>query len=151
MNIHFSISHIGKLTFIILITYFSITNFFIFNSEIIKLLEKYEQMSNLISIEIEDLMSPLMTTKTLSKRKDDGEHLTRKRRKIEVEEEDKENTPVLAQRQVPIQQLTPPLTPTPTHHARKPIQNLSFTNIIFDHTHRISYSACLDMLQIFLG
>ncbi len=147
MNIHFSISRIGKFTYFYLIVRLLI---FIFYSEIIKLLEKYEQMSNLISIEIEDLMSPLMTTKTLSKRKDDGEHLTRKRRKIEVEEEDKENTPVLAQRQVPIQQLTPPLTP-PTRHIRKPIQNLSFTNIIFDHTHRISYSACLDMLQIFLG
>ena len=93
-----------------------------------------------------------MTSKiTIQEKRSEELESTRRKRKRNEELEDKENTPVLAKRALPIQhqQLTPPLTPA--RHTRKPIQNLSFTNIIFDHTHRISYSAITEMLQLFLG
>lgn len=111
----------------------------LFLRNIMRLLEKYEQLSNLISIEIEDLMSPLIEARRI-----DVESAARRQRvalKRKRDEEDKENK--LPGRIMP-SLITPPATPA------RILSNLSFTNIKFDHTHRVSYTACLNMLQKFL-
>jgi hypothetical protein len=114
------------------------------------LLERYEQISNYISIEIEDLMSPIIKKDCSTNREE--KRGSKRKRVEEEEEEDKENTP-LTKKQYSTQQLTPPTTPASVSRTiqRKTIKNLSFTNIIFEHTFRISYSSITEIMQMFLG
>ena len=79
----------------------------------------------------------------------------RRGKRKRVEEDNKENTPFIPSKRQQFnsiqQQLTPPTTPAGKQIQRKTIKNLSFTNIIFEHTFRISYSSISEILQMFIN
>ena len=118
------------------------------------LIERYEQISNFISIEIEDLMSPIMKQDSVTTTTNTTGDRRRGKRK-RVEEDNKENTPFIPSKRQQFnsiqQQLTPPTTPAGKQIQRKTIKNLSFTNIIFEHTFRIFYSSISEIFQMFIN
>ncbi|CAF0930579.1 unnamed protein product [Brachionus calyciflorus] len=146
--------------------------------DLLKILEKYESTSNLISIEIENLMSsihkPQVEIETGKKRKLETPQLTglKKPKKNNVkrtasqnninESSDKENEPASKTRttRMPRETLQDLSNKTPSVSTKAPIapktgisviQNLSFANIQFEHVHRISSNCCVKMVQIYLG
>ncbi len=123
------------------------------SSGILKLLEKYGEMSTLISIEIENLMSPIITPKSLVQvkmPKNQPSRITSVKKKLFTGTDENRNNKENSHRSPPTTSILNTAlgrSHTSPSKIKSPVQTVFFANMKFEHFHRISYSSLLTMLR----